>query len=120
MNAKKGLMIKPGAWKRRGGSSSQIISFHDDGSERGVIAQVCTDGGTFTKDEAVAHQNLVAAAPDLMSALKKLTLHRSVPCRFTITKKSDDCYTCGKRDRLCEQCADVVEARAAIAKAEAL
>ena len=86
---------------------------------------IVTNQGTHyatTYDPTAARA--ILAGPEMLAALKKLVKHRTVPCRFTITKKFDDCYTCGKTadgqggTRVCDQCAEVLDARAAIRTAE--
>lgn len=70
----------PGPWEwlgetvanNRNENSTQIISRYDDGSVRGTLAQVGRDGGTYEKDEAQANARLIAAAPDLLAALKEV------------------------------------------------
>lgn len=77
---KKGLKTEaakhtPGPWEWRGESSTQVIAWNDDHSERGVVAQVGTDGGTFSKSEAQANARLIAASPDLLAALRAVLDH---------------------------------------------
>lgn len=74
------MASKKMTWRRRGGMSTQIVAYFDDGSERGVVAQVGRDGGTFTKEEAIAHQKLVAAAPDLIAAAKEIMKQHPEDC----------------------------------------
>lgn len=62
----------PAPWKWRGYPSTQVIALHDDGSERGVVAQVGTDGGAFSKQEACWNASLIAASPRLYAAAKAI------------------------------------------------
>lgn len=69
---------------------------------------------------------LLAAAPELLAALKVLVKRHPAPCGFAITKKHDDAYTCGETSdghggtRICDECAPVFAARVAISKAEGI
>ncbi len=118
----------PGPWYRETGDEvdTRIVAdnWDADDSDPGywVIAEMAKQEGH--DEEARANARLIAAAPDLLAALSVLEASFTVPCRFTITKKTDDCYTCGKTPdgyggtRVCDQCSTILNARAAIAKAE--
>lgn len=78
----------------------------------------------FKAEMADAVMGAAVVHDDLLAALKSLANRFTVPCRFTITKVASDCYTCGKTSdgmggtRICDECAKVLNARAAIARAE--
>ena len=66
----------------------------------------------------MADARLIAAAPDLLAALKGMMVHfDNAYCGMTITVHHDDTFVCSE-ETPCPECRKVVAARAAIAKAE--
>lgn len=70
MKTKKAVSHTPGPWKWKGEPFTGIASFYDDGSERGIVAHVGSDGGEYGRPEAIANARLISAAPMMYSLLR--------------------------------------------------
>lgn len=107
----------PGPWDVYAGKMKNGDRIIND--SEGTPVAYAADYNQYAKDEQVdANARLIAAAPEVLSALKALVDRNPAPCGYFITKRSDDAYTCGRDSRICDTCAKVFDARAAIAKAE--
>ncbi len=78
-------------WIWRGGNSTHIVEYFEDGSERGVVAQVGTDGGTFMRAEVERNAMRMAAANELYDAVASVLIglengKGSVPFMITMLR----------------------------------